>query len=214
MCLSLIQVYTARSQKCALFHTSKLGKWSSIPLASVTNAATSARRINHCDLAQAQKGHICVMQALVIGTDIPDISASVVDRAVAALDSHQVLSSYRHALNTIMLSSWYMHSCWLTTMHDINWIAIPHNSLAASAGAWTSIWWRLLPIRHHLCSIAVVWGMVHLAKTVCLLASKRCLAESNSSFQMCCWGHRRCRALSGAATRCYNRRCNKPKCCS
>ena len=45
------------------------------------------------------------MQALVIGTDIPDISASIVDRAVAALDSHQVLSSSRRALNIILMSS-------------------------------------------------------------------------------------------------------------
>jgi len=71
----------------------------------VTDSATSACGINHCDLAQAQKGNICVMQALVIGTDIPDISASIVDRAVAALDSHQVLSSCRHALNIILSGS-------------------------------------------------------------------------------------------------------------
>ena len=35
----------------------------------------------------------CAMQALVIGTDIPDISASILDTAVAALDSHQVLTT-------------------------------------------------------------------------------------------------------------------------
>ncbi|KAA6420145.1 MAG: hypothetical protein FRX49_09808 [Trebouxia sp. A1-2] len=48
-------------------------------------------RIDHRDRAQAQKGHMCVMQALVIGTDIPDISASILDRAVAALESHQLV---------------------------------------------------------------------------------------------------------------------------
>ena len=35
----------------------------------------------------------CAMQALVIGTDIPDLSASILDTAVAALDSHQVLTT-------------------------------------------------------------------------------------------------------------------------
>ena len=69
------------------------------------NFVTSAHGLTHCDLAQAQKGHICVMQALVIGTDIPDISASIVDTAVAALDSHQVLSSCGHALIIILCSS-------------------------------------------------------------------------------------------------------------
>ncbi len=36
------------------------------------------------------KMHAC-LQALVIGTDIPDISASTLDAAVAALDSHEVV---------------------------------------------------------------------------------------------------------------------------
>ena len=71
----------------------------------MADSAPSAHRINHCHLTQAQKGLVCVMQALVIGTDIPDISASIVDRAVAALDSHQVLSSSRRALSIILMSS-------------------------------------------------------------------------------------------------------------
>lgn len=44
----------------------------------------------HASLESALDQHH-ISKALVIGTDIPDISASIVDRAVAALDSHQLV---------------------------------------------------------------------------------------------------------------------------
>lgn len=45
-----------------------------------------------CNLGEAgQLIEACAMQALVIGTDIPNLSASILETAVAALDSHQVL---------------------------------------------------------------------------------------------------------------------------
>ena len=46
-----------------------------------------------------------LLQALVIGTDIPDISARILDEAVQALDSHQVLVISHTRLTCMMLSA-------------------------------------------------------------------------------------------------------------
>ena len=44
------------------------------------------------------------LQALVIGTDIPDISAGILEAAVTALDSHQVLVFAGKLLHPILYS--------------------------------------------------------------------------------------------------------------
>ena len=75
-------------------------------------------------LWSVQSHAVCaLLQALVIGTDIPDISASILERAVASLDSHEVaflqLAIKQHKVQTNFmqpLQRKWRKSCMLTDL--------------------------------------------------------------------------------------------------